>query len=695
MDFRTLKSLTIPEGIVTKITNAAGTVLWQKKNESLPNYVKFSSASPFTITIGKSTVSYNGTLYSTTNPEDWSNTGTSGSALTITPPKIGAEYTVYMRGSGNTRLSSVGSSSVYPWGLTAAGDVYCSGNLESLLDYETVETGGHPTMATYCCQNMFASWTNLVSAPVLPSPALSEGCYHSMFAGCSGLTAAPSLPATSLAAGCYYGMFRNCSSLTMAPAISATTLAASCCALMFAGCTSLVGLPALYSTPVTLPTGCYSQMFMGCTSIKLSATKTDNYSVEYRIPMSGTITQTMTTSCGNMFKNTGGSFTGAPTLNTTYYLDASNSIVYSDHLTFTSTNTLSISVGTPGWDGAMEYSTDLYSWNTWDGSEISGTVIYLRGSNNTKVTGVSDDSCSWTITGSSVSCCGNIEALLDYSTTIAGAHPSMAEYCYCAMFYNCSALVSAPGLPATTLSNSCYRYMFYNCTSLTASPALPATVLTPACYYGMFYGCSALTTAPTLSANGLATSCYYGMFYNCTSLTTAPELPALSLESGCYYYMFCGCSALATAPALPATILATYCYYGMFANCTSLTAAPALPATALATYCYYRMFYGCTALKTIPALEAITLKTYCYYQMFYNCSSIEISSNTSSGLYPLAYRIPYTTTNTGKTATNALSNMFYGTTAVSGGVTTPTINTTYGLGSNNSIITISGEVISE
>lgn len=60
----------------------------------------------------------------------------------------------------------------------------------------------------------------------------------------------------------------------------------------------------------------------------------------------------------------------------------------------------------------------------------------------------------------------------------------------------------------------------------------------------MFYGCTALTSAPELPATTLANNCYENMFYYCASLTTAPELPATTLVSGCYNSMFSGCSRL-------------------------------------------------------------------------------------------------------------------------------------------------------
>ena len=60
------------------------------------------------------------------------------------------------------------------------------------------------------------------------------------------------------------------------------------------------------------------------------------------------------------------------------------------------------------------------------------------------------------------------------------------------MFKGCTALTTAPELPATTLANACYEYMFESCTSLTTAPELPATTLTQSCYINMFNGCTSL-----------------------------------------------------------------------------------------------------------------------------------------------------------------------------------------------------------
>ena len=385
------------------------------------------------------------------------------------------------------------------------------------------------------------------------------------------------------------------------------------------------------------------------------------------------------------------------------------------YLTFSSPSsfTLKVNDATKHWDGTLEYSTDTSTWSTWDGtttlsSATSGSdnVLYLRGIGNTVITG-KKNSYKWVFTGSNIACIGNIENLLDYTTVKSWAHPTMADYCYAYMFYGCTSLTQAPALPATTLAPYCYAYMFRDCTSLTQAPALPATTMKGHCYYYMFSGCTGLTQAPALPATTLAPYCYEYMFWDCTSLTQAPALPATTLAIYCYTYMFRGCTGLTQAPALPATTMTNYCYSSMFYGCTALTQAPALPATTMATCCYNWMFRGCTSLTQapvlpattmaescyesmfqscnsltqVPALPATTLKRECYYKMFNGCTGLKLSS-TQTGEYTQEYRIP--SSGTGKTATNALSNMFTDT----GGTFTgsPAINTTYYLSNTNTIV---------
>ena len=145
-----------------------------------------------------------------------------------------------------------------------------------------------------------------------------------MFFGCTGLTQAPALPATTLADYCYQQMFSGCTGLAQAPALPATTLANYCYENMFKRCAALTQIPALPAT--TLANYCYRYMFDSCTSLKLSTTQTGEYTIAYRIPTTGTGT-TATDALTDMFSNTGGTFTGAPAINTTYYLSNTNTVV--------------------------------------------------------------------------------------------------------------------------------------------------------------------------------------------------------------------------------------------------------------------------------------------------------------------------------------------------------------------------------
>lgn len=115
--------------------------------------------------------------------------------------------------------------------------------------------------------------------------------------------------------------------------------------------------------------------------------------------------------------------------------------------------------------------------------------IYLRGSNNSKVRGSNSSRGVFTFSGSNIKCEGNIETLLDYQTVLNGGHPPMADYCFSYLFSGCTALITSPDLPATTLSKGCYMGLFYSCSNLTTTPNLPAATLTAYCYKEMFENC--------------------------------------------------------------------------------------------------------------------------------------------------------------------------------------------------------------
>lgn len=175
-------------------------------------------------------------------------------------------------------------------------DVYCSGDIRTLVDYENYNTADCSkakfcnlfftmkceclrsapelpitTLSDHCYNNMF-SGCSLLSAPELPAIYLSQSCYESMFQG-NPLSEAPKLPATHLAKSCYAGMFRYCS-LSQAPELPATTLAPSCYESMFEGCNNLTYVPDLPAK--RMEENCYKSMFAFCSSLvnapKLPAT---------------------------------------------------------------------------------------------------------------------------------------------------------------------------------------------------------------------------------------------------------------------------------------------------------------------------------------------------------------------------------------------------------------------------------------
>jgi len=272
-------------------------------------YLTFQSASPFTLGVYNGTKNWDGTLHYSTDTITW--TEWNG---TTTLNSVGNK--LYLRGTGNTVITG-SSDTARRWVLTGTA-IECVGNIENLLDWETVALGGHPTMAERCYYGMFYSCTSLTAAPELPATTLAAYCYYNMFYECTSLTTAPELPATTLASNCYNSMFYGCTSLTTAPELPATTLASNCYSSMFNSCTSLATAPELPAT--TLEANCYRSMFLSCSAFKVSATQTGTYQYAWRIPTSDTGTTATNWNAGMLF-GTGGTFTSNPVINTTYYVE--------------------------------------------------------------------------------------------------------------------------------------------------------------------------------------------------------------------------------------------------------------------------------------------------------------------------------------------------------------------------------------
>ena len=221
----------------------------------------------------------------------------------------------------------------------------------------------------------------------------------------------------------------------------------------------------------------------------------------------------------------------------------------------------------------LEYSVNDGEWATVEaGTEVTfggpHGDLRLRGTNTNGTATTYDEYSTITFTDKNVkvACTGDIRTLLNwknYSTV------DTQNARFCKLFYGCTALTSAPDLPATTLANECYERMFYGCTSLTSAPELKATTLANRCYFGMFSGCTSLEKAPELKATTLVSQCYKSMFYGCTSLEKAPELKATTLKYQCYESMFNGCTKLSSVTMLaPSNQIspATDCCYNWLYN---------------------------------------------------------------------------------------------------------------------------------
>ena len=117
----------------------------------------------------------------------------------------------------------------------------------------------------------------------------------------------------------------------------------------------------------------------------------------------------------------------------------------------------------------------------------SGDELYIRGNNPSGFSSSIVNYYNFVIEGDKVSCSGNIMSLIDYENL-----PNIisCDYCFYGLFSGCTALTTAPELPAMTLAERCYAYMFSDCNSLTAKPELPAIELATDCYLGMFDGTS-------------------------------------------------------------------------------------------------------------------------------------------------------------------------------------------------------------
>ena len=549
---------------------------------------------------------------------------------------------VYFRGS----RSQQGFDNYIQFNMT--GKLSAGGNINSLLshdesiyknitDYTTFETANGQTF-----YRLFFNQTSLydVSALKLSTNKLSITCYGEMFCGCTSLINTPELPATNLANECYTSMFSGCTSLTQAPVLQATLLEHSCYMSMFENCTSLVQapiLPAAFSADY-----CYRWMFDGCAKL--------NY-------IKCLMTYTSATGCTDDWLANTASVGIFECDNKKYFtLDSSSGIpkgwtiteinpdiekpdldIFNPEIPFCIENIgdVPVEVGLYNNSTATAVRTNCkisYNNSTWsdyalavttdktstDISKITlqnkGDRVYIKAdltaeSNANQYTQLTVLNSS---TDVKIRVRGNIASITKgtdnkYKTDYLTVDDSV---CYINMFRDCTNLIQAPDLPATTMSSLCYYSMFQGCTGLTQAPDLPATKLAYYCYGSMFQDCTNLVKAPKLPATKLSSYCYNQMFQGCTNLVDAPELPAASLTTSCYEFMFYKCSKLKHAPVLPAATLSGTCYKGMFQDCISLNYIKCLATDISASNCTNNWVAGVSATGDFYAPASIVWTQY-------------------------------------------------------------------------------------
>ena len=637
------------------------------------NWLDFFSGYPFTVKLSSKT--WDGIIEYSLDSYNWSTYSEANTEIQAVP--IGYGYHVFFRGN-NSYLSS-SASNYTSFILSGQNDIRCRGNLAYILgDKEDITLPNYcfyrlfsnctsliegpdiplgSTVGNYACNYMFNECTRLHKTPLLRATTINSHGYDHMFYRCSNLWAVQGLPAVNLGESCYESMFENCTTMVRPPKLPSFSLAVACYKNMFKGCTKLEYLPYLYAT--TLPDECYSGMFQGCSNIKLSTSQTGNYWSKTRIPQLDSAT-VGTNSLANMFTDTGGTFTGAPTADTTYYLEQVAAIKFVSKYPFTfRVSELIYRNSLEGHE--VEFSFDGSNWIEY-GNKIDILIqsnlvngvytMYLRGTISTK-NGYTE---LYITDGIDVHSIGSVLTVVNYESAKSNSAMPLTGY-YLTNLFNGSTFITAPDLICTTNVFS-MQEMYRECTKLIEAPELYVNIdvntidpnsdftMHGQLFGSMFLNDVNLVVPPTIIKNVAisGTYMYYKTFERCFNLVNPPKMVMPdTLTNYCFGNMFRYCRSLQGTPDLPCTTLANYCYYQMFDGCHTLKhAMSSLPATTVPGYAYEYMFRDCYSLLEAPSISATTLTgTYNMYGMFQRCRSLtvapEINVTTLGDNYSLAF----------------------------------------------------------
>lgn len=493
----------------------------------------FYAAQPFTLEVQKHEKTWTGTINWSTDDATWA---VWDGTTALTAVKTNGTYRLYLKGTSNTSITGVGSTSLQTidrdsdrrWVITNTNTdiVMCKGDLSKVVGNTSISSGNG------ALANLFRGNAFLDFDLTLPSLGAGGAIVASMFDGCGSMTKAPNLHFSNNigTSGCC-NTFRNCTSIRTPPTITSDsssnppTASSYSFYSMFRGCTALTSMPALNF--VVSQYGC-QYMFEHCLNLQSADVGGLSTSSSY-------VFQYMFSECTQLKTITALPSAALHAYSCSYMFYRCTALV---NLPTSSTLT-SIRTASNTFEYMFSYCHSLQNINslTIQNDSTSGTVGTYQWRNMfERCTGLSDAS-HLTINSSAVE----------------------GSFCCAYMFYNCAALQTLPTLPnISTVPNHGYENMFGGCTSLTTAPALPSTTVNTYGYSSMFDNCTALTTVPKLPATTLGTYCYQYMFRGCTNLTSINELPVLTLKNYCYYNMYLNCTKIKMSTSKTGDYQTTY-----------------------------------------------------------------------------------------------------------------------------------------
>ena len=557
-------------------------------------------------------------------------------------------YYLSLRGTGATYVSTSQKPTevenlnpAAPLALYAGSGVDCVGDIESLLDYETVLDGEVPAQAdSYIFTGLFKGFTKLTTAPSFITTSLEnkDYAYAAMYYGCSSLIESPVLPAIKTGKSSYNAMFRNCTALEDFGDISANDFADSTCRQMFMGCTNLN--PSGKEILITSMTGeaTMQDMFRDCTSMEETVLVTTGEIGVYSF-------KTMYAGCSGLKVVTGltGERIGSNGCRGMFYQCTS--------LTTVPDMTNTTTIDEYGCYLMFYGCTSLTKTPAIPAETISEHACEIMFYGCTKITEVGE------ISATTIKEAGCMQMFKDCKTapmtTVPDLHCEVLEKqaCY-QMFYNCTVLAVAPLIPVVTAGEQACSQMFYadtglttvkdinaesvgvnamsdmfrKCTKITTGPNISIQTVGDGGCNAMFAECTGITTAGSVTATTIGNSGFQGLYYKCTKLTSMAGINIETMGTNGLNIAFFGCTALTAAPAISTTIIPYQGLYQTFKQCSNMTSTPDLHCTEIGENGCYEMFRECKKLANSPAIPAITVGDHGCDLMFFQCYALTSSN---------------------------------------------------------------------